>query len=110
LVALTLIAKSLDHLQSADLNLPHGLFAALSLIAGVCLLIGFLTPVVAVVIGLGAVAFGILSGVSYGVLAVIILATAIVLIGPGAFSIDARLFGHREILIPDTHRSKTLSS
>ena len=36
----------------------------------------------------------------------VIVAGAILLLGPGAFSIDARLFGRREIIIPRTaHRS-----
>jgi len=30
----------------------------------------------------------------------VILAAAIALLGPGAFSLDARLFGRREIVIP----------
>jgi hypothetical protein len=34
----------------------------------------------------------------------IVLTTAIALLGPGAFSIDARMFGRREILIPNTPR------
>jgi hypothetical protein len=33
-----------------------------------------------------------------------VLATAIALLGPGAFSIDSRLFGRREILIPHATR------
>ena len=37
---------------------------------------------------------------------VIILAAAIALLGPGAFSVDARLFGRREILIPNTLATK----
>jgi hypothetical protein len=33
-------------------------------------------------------------------------AAAVVLLGPGAFSVDARLFGRREIVIaPDRHAS-----
>ena len=98
------MTKSLGHLQSAELNLPHGIFAALLFITGMCLLMGFLTPIVAVVIGLGAAVFGIFFEVNYIVIAIVILAAAIALLGPGAFSIDARLFGHREILIPDTKR------
>jgi uncharacterized membrane protein YphA (DoxX/SURF4 family) len=94
-----LIAQSVGHLRSAELNLPNATFAVLLLIGGACLFIGFMTPIVAVVVGLGAVAFGILFEASYIVLAIVILAAAIALLGPGAFSIDARLFGHREILI-----------
>ena len=89
----------MGHLRSAELNLPNATFAALLLIGGACLLIGFMTPIVAVVVGVGAVTFGILFEVSYIILALVILAAAIALLGPGAFSIDARLFGHREILI-----------
>jgi zinc transporter ZupT len=33
------------------------------------------------------------------------IAASIVLLGPGAFSLDARLFGHREIIIPPSSRS-----
>jgi hypothetical protein len=35
---------------------------------------------------------------------VIVQTTVIALLGPGAFSIDARMFGRREILIPHTPR------
>ena len=89
----------MGHLRSAELNLPNATFAALLLIGGACLFTGFMTPIVAVVVGVGAVGFGILFEVSYIVVAIVILAAAIALLGPGAFSIDARLFGHREILI-----------
>lgn len=75
--------------------------AALVCLSGTCLLIGFLTPIVAVM----AVAVTIISTVSALPLSlqtlagIFVLAAAIALLGPGAFSIDARLFGRREILI-----------
>lgn len=65
------------------------------------MLIGFLTPIVAVVSGGGAI-FTALSALplpTQTLVGVIILAAAIALLGPGAFSLDARLFGRREILI-----------
>jgi len=31
-----------------------------------------------------------------------VIATALVCLGPGAFSVDARLFGRREVIIPKT--------
>jgi len=32
----------------------------------------------------------------------VVIAAAVVCLGPGAFSLDARLFGRREIIIPKT--------
>lgn len=78
---------------------------AVFLAAAGCLMIGFLTPVVAVVIGVSAMTFAVLFDSNYTVVVVIILAVAIALLGPGAFSVDARLFGRREILIPNPTRS-----
>ena len=70
---------------------------------GGCLLIGFLTPVVAIIIAGGAIvtAIAALSLPTLSLMGVVILAAAIALLGPGAFSVDARLFGRREILIPN---------
>lgn len=36
---------------------------------------------------------------------VIVVSSAVVCLGPGAYSIDARLFGRREIIIPPLIRS-----
>lgn len=89
-LALTLI--------TADLNLPGWLFAVF-LVGGACLLIGFLTPIAAAIVGLAAIVFAIFFESSYTVVVLIILAAALALLGPGAFSVDARLFGRREIRI-----------
>lgn len=51
-------------------------------------------------VGEGALPFDRLVGLVLGADAI-----AIALIGPGAFSVDARLFGRREILIPHDGRS-----
>jgi uncharacterized membrane protein YphA (DoxX/SURF4 family) len=80
-----------------------------TLAAGGLLLIGFLTPIVGAVVGMGA--FGIAvsllpactptmfdSGLAL-VFALAMLVT-IISLGPGAFSVDARLFGRREVIIP----------
>ena len=65
-----------------------------------------MTPIMAVVIGLYAAALFLFSTFhsNQSAFNVIVLTTAIALLGPGAFSIDARMFGRREILIPHTQR------
>jgi hypothetical protein len=65
---------------------------SLALLVALLLLIGFLTPVA----GSLGVAVGLMSFAATG-LCLFILAAAIVLLGPGAYSIDSRLFGRREI-------------
>lgn len=80
---------------------------------GALLLIGFLTPVASVLLGLGAIAVSLswfpatipnLLGAKSTIFFIVIMAAAIALLGPGAYSIDARLFGRREIIIPRTSR------
>jgi uncharacterized membrane protein YphA (DoxX/SURF4 family) len=83
------------------------LFAGMAAIAGgVLILLGFLTPVVGALLlagGLTAAAFWFSASaqaLASPVVYEIILSAAVVLLGPGAFSLDARLFGRREIIIP----------
>jgi uncharacterized membrane protein YphA (DoxX/SURF4 family) len=81
----------------------------LEIASGALVVIGFLTPIAAVVIGLSvgaaALAHFSLSSVNLGdakwmSASVVLLSAALALLGPGAISIDARLFGRREIIIP----------
>jgi uncharacterized membrane protein YphA (DoxX/SURF4 family) len=86
----------------------------LAVACGASLLIGLLTPLASVLVGLGsasvalswfpAAALNLLDARSATVF-VVIMAVAIFLLGPGAFSLDARLFGRREIIIPPASRS-----
>jgi hypothetical protein len=79
---------------------------ALAIASGVAVLIGFLTPGTGVVLGASIVLFWFptrssslfLDGVASTL--VVVDAAAIALLGPGAFSVDAHLFGRREIRIP----------
>jgi uncharacterized membrane protein YphA (DoxX/SURF4 family) len=83
--------------------------AGIALVIAGCLLVGFLTPIVAIVISLGAVLLAFLDlslpiqtpfGTLQTLLNVIALSAVIFFLGPGAFSFDARMFGRREIRIP----------
>jgi len=87
-------------------------FAVLSL-SGVCLLIGFLTPILSLLACLEnlGIAFSwfplqLLSPFEskLALVPVIAISAAIALLGPGAFSLDARLFGWKEIVIPPASR------
>ncbi len=96
-------------------TLTFGMWAVglLAIASGALLLIGFLTPAACFLVGLGSagVAFSWfpafapnLFGTKLSTLFMIIIAAAIVLLGPGAFSLDARLFGRREVIIPRLSR------
>jgi hypothetical protein len=72
---------------------------ALAIASAVFVLIGFLTPFAAALVGLGALNFA-WSEAKWPPAAGVLIAAAVALLGPGSFSIDARLFGRREIIIP----------
>jgi uncharacterized membrane protein YphA (DoxX/SURF4 family) len=87
--------------------------------SGLSLLIGFLSPVTAALVGLwgagsklwwGPVATPSMFDADLCVLFLIVMALVVVLVGPGAFSVDARVFGRREIIIPDAPRAEDSGS
>ncbi len=81
---------------------------SLEILVGTALMIGFLTPIA----GACASLDNLVNGVSWSLtsggnsnaivfLYLVVICVAITLLGPGAFSLDARLFGRREIIIPE---------
>jgi uncharacterized membrane protein YphA (DoxX/SURF4 family) len=74
-------------------------------LVGSSLLLGFLTPLCAALIFLGGAVLIFLSfqrgDLGLSAFCITVISAAVILLGPGAFSIDARLFGRREIIIPD---------
>lgn len=104
------LAASAD---SAWLESGAGLTAIL---AAAALIAGLLTPCAAALVAIGAALSaaragvpmavshdGLVHGLLHGL--VFIDAVSLVLLGPGAFSIDARLFGRREIHIRESYRA-----
>jgi uncharacterized membrane protein YphA (DoxX/SURF4 family) len=78
---------------------------------GFFLVVGFLSPIASIFAAAGnaILAFTVFSAISASLIDVklkaldaIMVAMAIVFLGPGAFSLDAYFFGRREIIIPDT--------
>lgn len=110
--ALLLVQGAAYFVDWHNLTLVVSPIAALAVASGAALLIGYLTPfagVLAAMISISA-AFSwfpvpildVFEARLTAVLATVIFA-ALVCIGPGAFSLDARLFGRREIIIPSAH-------
>ncbi|MBS1850068.1 MAG: hypothetical protein JST79_04100 [Acidobacteria bacterium] len=92
-----------------DFGLGMWLVTLLATASGLCLLIGFLTPLAGTMVGLGSVALAlswlpvVSSNLAHGSLwAVHMAATAVavVFLGPGWLSLDAYFYGRREIMIP----------
>src|SRR5262245_37598294 len=82
-----------------------GTLALLSLCAALCLILGLLTPVASGVVSVTASVSWFAAGASplwtdgKAALLVVVIATGLALLGPGAYSFDARLFGRREIVV-----------
>jgi uncharacterized membrane protein YphA (DoxX/SURF4 family) len=79
------------------------------------LVLGFLTPIIGSIATLCYLVNGVELFVSASTsryanaltaLQLAVMSLILVLLGPGAYSLDARLFGRREIIIPDGPRSR----
>lgn len=86
-----------------DVSSSPPLFAAVLVVCliSVSLSVGFLTPLLSVIAGVATVA-NLLIGFNSGnfiCLFLIVNAAALALLGPGAYSLDARLFGRRVIVV-----------
>jgi len=76
--------------------------AVVSLVAAIAVAAGFLTPILALICG--ALKVCALIGSAYGIAPLIVLALllsfAVAMLGPGAYSLDAKMFGRRVVLLP----------
>lgn len=94
---------------------PFGvmLLGVIGVATGAALLAGFLTPVAAGVVSLGSAGV-VLARLHLGAVDIpaansdtffiVVIAAAIAVLGPGTWSVDAWLFGRREIVIPPESR------
>jgi hypothetical protein len=107
-VGITVALEAWLTVASANTDLIAAVLAAALFVCGIALTLGIFTTVCSTLVGLGH-ALVLLTSLGEAVLprldggaAIIGLAAsaAVGLLGPGAFSLDARLFGRREIFIP----------
>jgi uncharacterized membrane protein YphA (DoxX/SURF4 family) len=82
---------------------------SLAILAGVAILIGVLTPLAGAASATGYLTLFFfrlfetetnIQGDSSPAFYLAVISLALILLGPGAFSVDARLFGRREIILP----------
>jgi uncharacterized membrane protein YphA (DoxX/SURF4 family) len=97
-----LLAQIAAYMATTKVTAIGWILVSFSLISAACLLVGLMTPLIAIVVALGAGALA-LSGLFSSSIEIIVLTVAVALLGPGAFSLDARMFGRREIFLPSTH-------
>jgi uncharacterized membrane protein YphA (DoxX/SURF4 family) len=101
LTACGLFRYGISHLKEAS-HLAYGVSSIIAATAGVLLLIGLWTPIVGTVITV--VEVWVVCSVKSDPWTPIVFATLgaiIAMVGPGAWSIDARLFGRKRIEIPE---------
>jgi uncharacterized membrane protein YphA (DoxX/SURF4 family) len=80
----------------------HALLAVVSIIMGALLILGLWTPVAGTLVAVIAL-WNVYSHPAdqWSFVAVGILGLSLALLGPGAWSVDARLFGWKRLEIPD---------
>jgi uncharacterized membrane protein YphA (DoxX/SURF4 family) len=73
-----------------------------SLVAALAVVAGFLTPILALICG--ALKVYALISTAHGIAPLLVLALllsfAVAMLGPGAYSLDAKMFGRRVVLLP----------
>jgi uncharacterized membrane protein YphA (DoxX/SURF4 family) len=96
-------------INSSMLTALTWIVGCLMLVSGAFLLIGFLTRITDLMIAIGSIGFWLswfspytsdLFDARLSLIFLMVMSAAIFLLGPGAYSLDARLFGRREIIIP----------
>jgi hypothetical protein len=80
----------------------HWFLLAVALVVAAFLAIGLLTPYLSAIACIAAIVtlFVNSAGSLYGHVSSILDSAAIALLGPGAYSLDARLFGRRVLVVP----------
>ena len=110
MLGVAIVVQGAPYLGAANTTVASWLLGLLAVASGSLLLIGFLTPLAGMVVGLDVLGISLspaAQSTAPGVFdsrAALIFGLAILLAiigaGPGRYSVDARVFGRREIIIP----------
>jgi len=112
-VALSSIVQGIGTFIASPAQRLSWAIGSLEALVGAALLVGFLTPIAGACASFGNLAIGVswfqtlaenAHDRAVAALYLAVISVAITLLGPGAFSLDARLFGRREIIIPEASR------
>jgi uncharacterized membrane protein YphA (DoxX/SURF4 family) len=110
-VALSSLVQGVNTLLESRAQIFGCAIGSVEIIVGTALMIGFLTPIAGGCALLGNLASSVSWFLTSGgkadaivSLYLVVICISITLLGPGAFSLDARLFGRREIIIPGRSR------
>ena len=97
-----MFALNLTHQFNFASNVLRWLIILLISVLSLGLLLGFLTPFLTVIAGLAALANLFLASEPADVVYIlrILIPAALFFLGPGAYSVDARLFGLRVTVVP----------
>ena len=115
LVGVTAATHGAAYLTAGDATISAKAMGVVSLVNGASLILGFLTPAAGAIVGIGTLTVELLristpaSAFQLDTTAAVFVVTdaiAIALLGPGAFSLDALLFGRREIVISQSSHSR----
>jgi hypothetical protein len=102
IAAAGMFALNLSHQFNISSNALHWFIISLVSLISLGLLLGFLTTILTIIVCVAAGANLLLAGQPLDVVYIlrILTSAALFLLGPGAYSVDARLFGLRVTVVP----------
>lgn len=102
IAAAGMFALNLTHRFTFSSNALYWVVVSLIVLISLGLILGFLTPILAIIASVGAVANLALAGAPIDEVYILrtLTSTALIFLGPGAYSVDARLFGLRVTVVP----------
>ena len=112
IAAAGMFALNLTHRFSFSSNVLYVLVVLAIGLISLCLLLGFLTPILTMIACLVAAVNLLWTDQPTDVVYILRLLTsaALVFLGPGAYSVDARLFGLRVTVVPPRKGKKSVST